>query len=220
MAIVHYLALVHRSPLSEFGVSFPDFPGCITAGTNLGDARDMAKEALQFHIDGMLAENLEIPSPERVVAIPTEPLEEPVAVFLVPVRVKVLDWVERAVASVQEVLEGDSASPATRAYACYLIHTMKDILDHERDEHSIEVFWIPLGDGGHTLEFESDLLSRSFALVWDDSNSVKTVYFVFKVEGRYRFGLIKEDSAFASLAAWLLGKCSIEEVVGITLSSR
>jgi predicted RNase H-like HicB family nuclease len=45
-----YIAIIHKEPNSDFGVSFPDFPGCITAGRTLGEARDMAAEALAGHI--------------------------------------------------------------------------------------------------------------------------------------------------------------------------
>ncbi|MBW2343184.1 MAG: type II toxin-antitoxin system HicB family antitoxin, partial [Deltaproteobacteria bacterium] len=44
--MANYIAIVHKDPKSDFGVSFPDFPGCITAGKNIDDAKDMAQEAL------------------------------------------------------------------------------------------------------------------------------------------------------------------------------
>jgi predicted RNase H-like HicB family nuclease len=48
------IALLRKCPDSDFGVDFPDFPGCITAGTTLEETREMAAEALAFHIEGML----------------------------------------------------------------------------------------------------------------------------------------------------------------------
>ena len=51
----NYIAIVHKEAESDFGVSFPDFPGCITAGANIDEAKDMAQEALTLHIHGMLA---------------------------------------------------------------------------------------------------------------------------------------------------------------------
>jgi predicted RNase H-like HicB family nuclease len=44
---------VHRDPGSDFGVSFPDFPGCITAGATLDEAVALAHEALALHLDGL-----------------------------------------------------------------------------------------------------------------------------------------------------------------------
>ena len=32
---VDYVAIIHKDTDSDFGVSFPDFPGCITAGERL-----------------------------------------------------------------------------------------------------------------------------------------------------------------------------------------
>jgi predicted RNase H-like HicB family nuclease len=49
----HYIALIHKDSDSDFGVSFPDFPGCVTAGATLDEAREMAEEALAFHIEGL-----------------------------------------------------------------------------------------------------------------------------------------------------------------------
>ena len=37
----YYIALLHKDPKSDYGVSFPDLPGCITAGRTLDEARAM-----------------------------------------------------------------------------------------------------------------------------------------------------------------------------------
>ena len=49
----HYIGLIHKDADSDFGVSFPDLPGLVTAGTTLDEARDMAEEVLAFHLEGM-----------------------------------------------------------------------------------------------------------------------------------------------------------------------
>jgi len=41
----HYIALIHKDADSDYGVSFPDLPGVITAGSDLDEARAMAAEA-------------------------------------------------------------------------------------------------------------------------------------------------------------------------------
>jgi len=48
-----YIGIIHKDKDSDFGVSFPDFPGCATAGIDMNEAALMAKEALALHIDGM-----------------------------------------------------------------------------------------------------------------------------------------------------------------------
>ena len=45
-AAMEYIAYLHKDRKSDYGVSFPDFPGCITAGSTLEEARRMAAEAL------------------------------------------------------------------------------------------------------------------------------------------------------------------------------
>ncbi|MGJ3261638.1 MAG: type II toxin-antitoxin system HicB family antitoxin [Salinarimonas sp.] len=55
-----YIGLIHKEDTSDFGVSFPDLPGCITAGRTLDEARAMAEEALALHLEG-LEEDGEVP---------------------------------------------------------------------------------------------------------------------------------------------------------------
>ena len=50
---MEYIAYLHKDGKSDFGVSFLDFPGCVTAGRTLGEARRLAGEALALHIAGM-----------------------------------------------------------------------------------------------------------------------------------------------------------------------
>ncbi len=58
-----YFALMHKEPASDFGVSFPDFPGCVTAGATPDEAANMAAEALALHIEGMVEDGDTIPEP-------------------------------------------------------------------------------------------------------------------------------------------------------------
>jgi predicted RNase H-like HicB family nuclease len=80
-----YIALLHKEPDSDYGVSFPDFPGCVTAGTTLEEARRLAEEVLAFHIDGMRAGREPIPAPSSVDQIAAEPESRNAVRFLVDV---------------------------------------------------------------------------------------------------------------------------------------
>ncbi|WP_423787576.1 type II toxin-antitoxin system HicB family antitoxin, partial [Klebsiella pneumoniae] len=60
------MGLIHKDANSDYGVSFPDFPGCATAGTDLDDARRMGQEALVFHIHGIIEDGDEIPQPSSI----------------------------------------------------------------------------------------------------------------------------------------------------------
>jgi predicted RNase H-like HicB family nuclease len=79
----NYIAIVHKDRASDFGVSFPDFPGCITAGSNIDEAKDMAQEALTLHIQGMLEDGEELPAPSKLEQIMADPDFADAAAYLV-----------------------------------------------------------------------------------------------------------------------------------------
>ncbi len=80
----HYIALIHKEPDSDFGVSFPDFPGCVTAGTTLQEALAMAAEALAGHIEAMIEEGEAVPEPSDADAVMADPENRDGVVVLVP----------------------------------------------------------------------------------------------------------------------------------------
>lgn len=67
--MTQYIALIHKDEGTDYGVSFPDFPGCITAGTTLDEARRNAIDVLAFHIGGMVEDGDPIPLPSTLEAI-------------------------------------------------------------------------------------------------------------------------------------------------------
>ena len=82
----NYVAVIHKDPKSDFGVSFPDFPGCVSAGSTLNEAKDMAQEALGLHIAGMREDGDPIPEPsdfESLVASPE--FSDAIAFLVIPV---------------------------------------------------------------------------------------------------------------------------------------
>jgi len=78
-----YIAYLHKDRKSDFGVSFPDFPGCVTAGKSLEEARRRAPEALAFHIAGMLEDGEKIPKPSKMDDLADDPNRENAVAFLV-----------------------------------------------------------------------------------------------------------------------------------------
>jgi predicted RNase H-like HicB family nuclease len=71
--IMEYIAYLHKDCESDYGVGFPDFPGCVTAGKTLAEACRMAAEALALHIQGMMKDGDVVPEPSRVDDIAEEP---------------------------------------------------------------------------------------------------------------------------------------------------
>jgi predicted RNase H-like HicB family nuclease len=62
----NYIALIHKDADSDYGVSFPDLPGVVTAGSTLDEARDMAAEALALHLEGLAEDGEAIPEPSSL----------------------------------------------------------------------------------------------------------------------------------------------------------
>jgi predicted RNase H-like HicB family nuclease len=80
---MNYIGLIHKDKNSDYGVSFPDFPGVITAGADLDDARTMAEEALALHIEGMLEDGESIPAPSSLEEIMVDPTNHGAVVIVV-----------------------------------------------------------------------------------------------------------------------------------------
>ncbi len=83
--ILKYISVIHKEKDSDYGVSFPDFPSCITAGKTLEEAITEASEVLQFHIDGMVEDGLEIPKPSKLEDLKNEDLDDK---FLMLIKIK------------------------------------------------------------------------------------------------------------------------------------
>jgi predicted RNase H-like HicB family nuclease len=78
-----YIAYLHKDSKSDFGVSFPDFPGCVTAGKSLDEARRKAPEALAFHIAGMMEDGEKIPKASKIDDLVADPARQNAVAFLV-----------------------------------------------------------------------------------------------------------------------------------------
>ena len=51
---MRYVSFIHRDG-AGYGVSFPDFPGCVSVGNTVDDAVRHGSEALAFHVEGLVA---------------------------------------------------------------------------------------------------------------------------------------------------------------------
>ena len=66
-----YVGLMRKDANSDYGISFPDLPGVISAGSDMDEARKMAAEALAFHLDGLVADGVVVPEPSPLEEIMT-----------------------------------------------------------------------------------------------------------------------------------------------------
>src|SRR5713226_7599788 len=80
----HYIALIHKDADSDYGVSFPDLPGLVSAGSTLDEARQMGAEALALHIEGMAADGEAAPEPSSLQDIMADAVNRDAVAVLVP----------------------------------------------------------------------------------------------------------------------------------------
>ena len=83
-----YIAYLHKEPSSDFGVSFPDFPGCISAGSTLEEARTMASEALSLHVKGMIKDGEPIPKPSTLDSLAGDRAMRGAVAVLIPLALR------------------------------------------------------------------------------------------------------------------------------------
>ena len=69
---MRYVSFIHRDD-AGYGVSFPDFPGCVSVGDSLDDAVRRGCEALAFHVEGLCDNGDPIPPPRSIDAIKADP---------------------------------------------------------------------------------------------------------------------------------------------------
>ena len=63
---VSYPAILRKTPHSDWGVEFPDVPGCISAGETREEALSAAREALQGHLELLDELGEPVPQPHLV----------------------------------------------------------------------------------------------------------------------------------------------------------
>jgi predicted RNase H-like HicB family nuclease len=79
--------VVDKDADSDYIVVFPDFPGCVSAGSTLDEAVLGAQEALAGHVAQMAADGEGLPEPTPLEAVTAQRDASMVAVTLVPVTV-------------------------------------------------------------------------------------------------------------------------------------
>lgn len=70
---MRYVAFIHGGDGPGFGISFPDFPGCVSDGDTVEEAIHRGAEALAFHVEGMIEDGEAVPEPRAVQEIKADP---------------------------------------------------------------------------------------------------------------------------------------------------
>jgi predicted RNase H-like HicB family nuclease len=110
-----YIALLRKDEASDYGVDFPDFPGCVTAGRTLDEARRMAAEALALHVEGMAEDGEAVPEPSGLDAVMATPENREAVAFLVDVPAKPAPAVRVNVMLPQDVLDAIDRATTNRS---------------------------------------------------------------------------------------------------------
>ena len=48
---MNFPVVIHKAKDSDYGVTVPDLPGCFSAGRTVDEAFEMAKEAIELHLE-------------------------------------------------------------------------------------------------------------------------------------------------------------------------
>jgi len=58
---MNYPVVIHKDKKSDYGVSVPDLPGCVSAGATVDEALAMVREAIELHLEGLIEEGGVVP---------------------------------------------------------------------------------------------------------------------------------------------------------------
>ncbi len=82
-------ALIHEEN-GAYGISFPDFPGCVSGGKSLDEALARGAETLLFHVAGMVEDGDRLPMLRTLDQLKSDPIfkedSEGAVVAIVPVE--------------------------------------------------------------------------------------------------------------------------------------
>ncbi|WP_374648741.1 type II toxin-antitoxin system HicB family antitoxin [Rhizorhabdus sp.] len=101
MPATYYPAVIDRSS-TGYGVSFPDFPGCIASGTTPNEAALNAEAAIALHIETMAKDGDTFPAPSSLEDI--QPVDRAEDIARILIRVDTPAKVNRVLVSLDENL--------------------------------------------------------------------------------------------------------------------
>jgi predicted RNase H-like HicB family nuclease len=71
--VISFIAYIRKEKESDYGVEFPDVPGCVTVGRTFDEARCMAAEALIGHMAILEFHGEAVPVPSTMEALKDDP---------------------------------------------------------------------------------------------------------------------------------------------------
>ncbi len=63
---MRYVVVIEKAETS-YGAYVPDLPGCVAVAESVEEVKTLISEAVEFHLEGMQEDGLEIPEPKIIV---------------------------------------------------------------------------------------------------------------------------------------------------------
>jgi predicted RNase H-like HicB family nuclease len=63
--MMRYAILIEKSE-TGYGAYVPDLPGCVAVGETIAETEKLIKEAVEFHLEGLREDGIDIPAPSSV----------------------------------------------------------------------------------------------------------------------------------------------------------
>ena len=60
-------AIVIEQAQGNYSAYVPDLPGCVATGATIEELEDEIREAIEFHLEGMREDGLDVPQPQSKV---------------------------------------------------------------------------------------------------------------------------------------------------------
>lgn len=70
---MNYPVVIHKDRKSDYGVTVPDLPGCVSAGATVDEALAMAREAIELHLEGLIEEGGVVPLASPIERLRADP---------------------------------------------------------------------------------------------------------------------------------------------------
>ena len=63
-----YTVVIEKTP-NNYAAYVPDLPGCVATGSTREEVLEQVREAIEFHIEGMLEDGEPVPEPQTTAAV-------------------------------------------------------------------------------------------------------------------------------------------------------
>ena len=63
--MMRYAVVIEKAEGNYSGY-VPDLPGCVATGASVGEVEEELKQAIRFHLDGLVEDGMPIPAPSAV----------------------------------------------------------------------------------------------------------------------------------------------------------